>query len=55
MLRRLHPAQIFEILFINISIVQLSDLATRRYWTIASLYQKFIVLIHRPHASQHKH
>ena len=33
----------FEILLINISAVGLSTLASQRYWTIASLYQKFIV------------
>ena len=33
----------FEILLIYISTVQLSDSAMRRYWTIASLYRKFIV------------
>ena len=31
------------ILLINISTVRLSNSAMRRYWTIASLYQKFIV------------
>ena len=42
MLRQLHRAEIFEILLINISTVQLSNSAMRRYCTIASLYQKFI-------------
>ena len=41
MLRQLHKS--FEILLINISTVRLSNSAMRRYWTIASLYQKFIV------------
>ena len=33
----------FKILLTNISTVRLSDSAMRRYWTIASLYQKCIV------------
>ena len=40
----------FEITLINISKVRLSDSAIWRYWTIASLYQKFIVF-----TVQHKH
>ena len=43
MLRLVNCARIFEILLINISTVRLCDSAMRRYWTIASLYQKFIV------------
>ena len=38
---------LFEILLINISTVRLSDSARQRYWTIASLYQKFIVNVHK--------
>ena len=44
MSRLLHRAQSFEILPINISVLRLSASEKQRYWTIASLYQKFIVL-----------
>ena len=37
------PCKSFEILLINISIVRLNASARQRYWTIASLYQEFIV------------